>query len=96
MPRVCHHAGAKIAAHETEDAEERAKCGYEQHTTQSFIAVSEAEDESGAEYANPETMTDACELLLQVAAENEFFADAGADAERSVAASWRRQGKKEA
>ena len=81
LPRVREHTCAQTAAEMREDAEECAIQHDEQHPARAFITVRETEKHRSNRYAQPYAPCEAGELLLQLSAEDHFFADARRDAE---------------
>src|ERR1700748_94659 len=75
------HARAQTSTQQREYAKHRAIRGDEQHSGNSFVAVRAAEDERGERNTTPNASSHSSKLLLQVTTKDEFFADAGRDAE---------------
>jgi hypothetical protein len=83
MPRVREDAGSQTATQMREDAEERTVKHDEQSAADTFIEMRGSEEDGGDRDAEDGATGERSELLLQIAAKDELFADAGADAEGS-------------
>ena len=83
VPRMREHARAQTATEMREDAEERTVEHDEQSAADTFIEMRGSEEEGGDRDAEDRATGERSELLLQIAAKDELFADAGANAERS-------------
>src|ERR1700722_6048686 len=81
VPGVCDHSCSKSSAQQREHAKHRAVRGDEQHSCDSFVAVRTAKHQSGERDTDPHSAPHACELLLQVTAEDQFLANARGNAQ---------------
>ncbi len=81
MPGMRDHSCPQSSPQQREHAKHRAIRGDEQYSRDSFIAVRGAKHQSGERDADPYAVPHAGKLLLQVAAEDQFLADAGRDAQ---------------
>lgn len=81
VPGMSDHAGAQSSATQREYAKHRAIRGDQQHAGKSFVAMRAAEEQRGNNNAGTDAFSNPGELLLQVAAKNEFFADSRRDTE---------------
>ena len=76
LPCVREHACAQTAPRHCEHAEECAVKRDQQHAADALIAVCEPEEHSGDRDAKPGVAGKRGELLLQIAAEDQLFAEA--------------------
>ena len=78
-PGVGHHAGAQALAPERERAEERAEDDDLRAGLDALVAVGNSEQDGLQNQGDPFGVRVGFELFLEIAAKDEFFADAGAD-----------------
>ena len=81
VPGVRDHSCPQSSAQQREHAEHSAIRGDQQHSRNSFVTMRAAKHQRGEHHAGPDSPPHASELLLQVAAEDQFFAEAGGDAQ---------------
>jgi hypothetical protein len=81
VPGMRDHSGPQSSPPQREHAKHRAVRGDEQHSRDSFIAVRATKYQRGEQNTGPDAAPQASKLLLQVTAKDQFFAEAGGDAE---------------